>query len=74
MTVTTYYVTHKPLAYNLDAEAIALVDTINDEGFGNGDNRSWNTLRARVDASFDTDTQRRLGIAIETESREVEDD
>jgi len=74
MQVTTYYVTHAPAASHIDAEAIALVDLINDVGYCNGDNRSWNAMRAQLDALLDAETQGRLGVAIEAEQSEATDD
>ncbi len=70
MEITTYYVTHKAA----DTDTKALLHLINDTGAGNGDNRSWNALRAQIDALIDAETQRRLGIAIEAEQSEATDD
>lgn len=72
MQITTYYVSHRPGIEDLDA--CSVVHLINDAGFGNGDNRSWNAMRARVDAQFDADTQKRLGIAITAEQSEAPTD
>lgn len=74
MQITTYYITHKAPAGFLDVDALALVDLINDTGYGNGDNRSWNAMRAQVDALLDGETQRRLGIALESETSEADED
>jgi hypothetical protein len=74
MQVTTYYVTQRIAAGFNDADAAALINLINDVGAGNGDNRSWNAMRAQVDAALDTDTQRRLGVFIEPLVSEADDD
>lgn len=72
MQITTYYVSHK--AGIEDIEAKALLHLVNDTGFGNGDNRSYNALRAQIDALFDADTQHLLGIRIEAEQCEASED
>ncbi len=73
MTITTYYATHR--LGRPHAEADAIVHRINDLTAGSGDNRSWDAMRARIDALADADTQARLGISIEAESFEaVEED
>ncbi|MGE5467298.1 MAG: hypothetical protein ACM3Y9_07740 [Ignavibacteria bacterium] len=72
MQVTTYYVTRKTMKF--EPEAQALVDLINDTSCGNGDNHSWNAMRAQLDASIDRDTQQRLGIAVVAEQSEAEED
>lgn len=74
MQITTYYVTRRSMTVGADADAAALVDYINDTGAGNGDNRSWNATRARLDELLDADTQSRLGVAIEAEQSEAEED
>jgi hypothetical protein len=71
MTLTTYYVTHRP---ERSAEAGAIVHLINDRASETGDNRSWDAIRAQVDALADAETQQRLGIAIEAEHNEVHAD
>lgn len=73
MQITTYYITHKPAGL-VDADTLALVDLLNDTSFGNGDNRSWNAMRAQLDAMLDAQTQERLGIAIDAERLEADDD
>jgi len=72
MQITTYYVTHK--AGQIDADARAGLHLINDTAFCNGDNRSWNAMRAQVDALLDKDTQRQLGVMIEAEQCESFED
>jgi hypothetical protein len=72
MQTTTYYVTQK--ARSLDTAAAATVHLINDTSCDNGDNRSWDAMRAKVDALFDRDTQGRLGIRIEAEACEPAED
>lgn len=72
MQITTYHVSHK--AGIQDVEAKALLHLINDTGFGNGDNRSYNALRAQIDALFDADMQHLLGIRIEAEQSEASED
>lgn len=72
MQITTYYVTHK--AGHKDADARAHLHLINDTAFCNGDNRSWNTMRARVNDQIDQETQLRLGVVIEAEQSEAFDD
>lgn len=74
MQFTTYYVTQRAAAGRFDADAAALVHLINDTGAGNGDNRSWNAMRARLDATLDAETQRQLGITIESVDCEADDD
>lgn len=74
MQITTYYVTHRLPTDFADADAAALVDLINDTGYGNGDNRSWNLMRAQIDALLDPETQRRLGVALVAETIEAEED
>ncbi|MFA7270214.1 MAG: hypothetical protein WC073_12785 [Sterolibacterium sp.] len=69
MTLTTYYA-----AYSLgrsDKEADAIVHLINDMTASNGDNRSWDSTRAFVNAVADPETQQRFGIVIETEKFEL---
>lgn len=65
MTITTYYATHKLDRRN--AEADAIIHLINDTTYGNGDNRSWDAMRAHIDALADPETQQRLKITIEDE-------
>ena len=65
MTITTYYATHGLDRSN--AEANAIVHLINDLTAGNGDNRSWDAMRAQVDALTDSETRQRLNIIIEEE-------
>jgi hypothetical protein len=72
MTITTYYATHK--LGRSSAEADALIHMINDLAAGNGDNRSWDTTRADINALIDPETQTRLGITIEAEQFELLDD
>lgn len=69
MTITTYYATHKLGRSN--AEADAIVHLINDMTAGNGDNRSWDAMRAQINALTDTETQQRLNIIIEEENFEL---
>lgn len=69
MTITTYYATHKLGRSN--AEADAIVHLINDLTAGNGDNRSWDAIRAQINALTDAETQRRLNIIIEEEKLEL---
>lgn len=69
MTITTYYATHKLGRSN--AEADAIVHLINDLTAGNGDNRSWDAIRAQINALTDAETQRRLNIIIEEEKFEL---
>ena len=69
MTITTYYATHR-----LDRphpEADAIVHLINDLTHANGDNRSWDAMRAHISALTDPETQRRLNIIIEEEKCEL---
>lgn len=73
MQITTYYITHKPSGL-VDADTLAAIDLLNDTSFGNGDNRSWNAMRAQLDAILDAQTQERLGIAIDAEQSEADDD
>lgn len=72
MQITTYYVSHKAGIDDIDAKA--LVHLINDTGFGNGDNRSWNAMHAQVNALIDADTQDRLRITIKAEQCEASTD
>lgn len=74
MQITTYYVTHRLPTDFADADAAAMVDLINDTGYGNGDNHSWNAMRARIDEVLDAETQRRLGVALVAESIEADED
>ena len=69
MTITTYYATHRLGRSN--AEADAIVHLINDMTAGNGDNRSWDAMRAQINALTDTETQQRLKIIIEEEKFEL---
>lgn len=69
MTITTYYATHKLGRSN--AEADAIVHLINDLTAGNGDNRSWDAMRAQINALTDSDTQQRFNIVIEDEKSEL---
>ena len=69
MTITTYYATHKLGRSN--AEADAIVHHVNDVTAGNGDNRSWDAVRAHIDALTDPETQQRLRIVIEEETFEL---
>ena len=69
MTLTTYYATHR--LGRSDAEADAIVHLINDVTAGNGDNRSWDAMRAQINALTDSDTQQRLNIIIEDEKSEL---
>ena len=68
MTITTYHATHG--LGRSHAEANSLVHTINDMTAGNGDNRSWDAVRAHVDALADSATQQRLQISIEAEKHD----
>ena len=72
MTITTYYATYK--AGRSNAEADAIVHLINDMTAGSGDNRSWDSTRAHINALADLETQKRLGIIIENEQFEVVDE
>ena len=69
MTITTYYATHKLGRSN--AEADAIVHLINDLTAGNGDNRSWDAMRAQINALTDPETQQRLNIIIEEEKFDI---
>lgn len=69
MTITTYYATHKLGRSNTEADAI--VHFINDLTAGNGDNRSWDAIRAQINALADAETQQRLQILIEEENIEL---
>ncbi len=69
MTITTYFATHKLGRSN--AEADAIVHHINDLTAGNGDNRSWDAVRAHIHALTDPETQQRLNIIIEEERFEL---
>jgi hypothetical protein len=69
MTVTTYYATHRLGRSN--AEADAIVHFINDLTAGNGDNRSWDAMRAQINALTDSETRQRLDIVIEEEKCEL---
>jgi hypothetical protein len=69
MTITTYYATHRLGRSN--AEADAIVHHINDLTAGNGDNRSWDAMRAHINALTDAETQQRLSIIIEEEKFEL---
>jgi hypothetical protein len=69
MTITTYYATHRLGRCN--AEADAIIHLINDMTAGNGDNRSWDAIRAQIDALADPETQQRLKIIIEEEKLEL---
>jgi len=70
VTITTYYATHKLGRSN--AEADAIVHHVNDVTAGNGDNRSWDAVRAHIDALTDPETQQRLKIIIEEEKFELD--
>lgn len=72
MQITTYYVIGK--RGQIDADTRAVLHRINDIALGNGDNRSWNTLRTQLDALLDEEVQRRYGIAIEAEECELFED
>jgi len=69
MTITTYYATYK--LDRSDAEANAIIHRVNDLTADSGDNRSWDSTRAHIDALVDSDTQKRLGIIIEAEEFEL---
>lgn len=69
MTITTYYATHKLGRSN--AEADAIVHLVNDLTAGNGDNRSWDAMRAQINALTDPETQQRLNIIIEEEKFDI---
>ncbi|HTY02981.1 MAG TPA: hypothetical protein VMC81_04545 [Rhodocyclaceae bacterium] len=68
MTITTYYATCRPNRRNSEADAI--VHLINDQCAVSGDNRSWDSTWAQVDAVADAATQRRLGLVVEAEQHE----
>jgi len=68
MTITTYYAAHR--LGQSHAEANAIVHLINDLTAGSGDNRSWDAMRAQVNALVDSETQRRLNIILEEEKNE----
>lgn len=74
MQITTYYAIQNPRSGQVDADVQALLHFINDTSSGNGDNRSWNTMRARIDAELDRQTQERLGIGLEIQQDEADDD
>ncbi len=68
MTITTYYAACMQSRSN--AEAASIVHLINDLTAATGDNRSWDAMRAQINALADSDTQHRLGIVIEAEEFE----
>jgi hypothetical protein len=69
MTITTYYATHRLGRSN--AEADAIVHFINDLTSDNGDNRSWDAMRAQLNALTDSETRQRLNLIIEEEKFEL---
>ena len=69
MTITTYYATHSLGRSN--AEADAIVHLINDLTAANGDNRSWDAMRAQINALTDSEMRQRLDIIIEEEKFEL---
>ncbi len=69
MTITTYYAAYRQGRSN--AEADHIIHRINDLTADNGDNRSWDAMRAHINALTDPETQDRLGITIEAEQFEL---
>ncbi|OHC62083.1 MAG: hypothetical protein A2045_07055 [Rhodocyclales bacterium GWA2_65_20] len=72
MTITTYYATYHLGRH--DAEADAIVHSVNDLTAGNGDSRSWDATHAYIDALADAATQKRLGIVVEADQYELVDE